>query len=38
LFAAAIVGLEDARVSDALNAFRAKQTQDVLDHSDPRKP
>lgn len=38
LFAAAIVGLEDAGVRDALNAFRAKQTQDVLDHSDPRQP
>ena len=38
LFAAGIVGLEDAGVRDALNAFRAKQTQDVLDHSDPRQP
>jgi len=38
LFAAAIVGLEDANVRNALNAFRAKQTQDVLDHSDPRQP
>ena len=38
LFAAAIVGLEDAAVREALNTFRAKQTQDVLDHSDPRQP
>ncbi len=38
LFAAAIVGLENAAVRDALSAFRAKQTQDVLDHSDPRLP
>lgn len=38
LFAAAIVGLEDSSVRQALNAFRAKQTQDVLDHTDPRLP
>ncbi len=38
LFAAAIVGLEDSQVREALNAFRAKQTQDVLDHIDPRLP
>ncbi len=38
LFAAAIVGLENNAVRDALAAFRAKQTQDVLDHSDPRVP
>jgi 5-(carboxyamino)imidazole ribonucleotide mutase len=38
LFAAAIVGLENANVREALNAFRAKQTQDVLDHADPRLP
>lgn len=38
LFAAAIVGLEDIAVREALDAFRAKQTQDVLDHSDPRLP
>jgi 5-(carboxyamino)imidazole ribonucleotide mutase len=38
LFAAAIVGLENNAVRDALAAFRAKQTQDVLDHSDPRLP
>ncbi len=38
LFAAAIVALEDAEVRKALHAFRAKQTQDVLDHLDPREP
>jgi 5-(carboxyamino)imidazole ribonucleotide mutase len=38
LFAAAIIGLEDTAVSAALNAFRAKQTQGVLDHTDPRLP
>ena len=38
LFAAAIVGLEDSHVREALNAFRARQTQDVLDHTDPRLP
>jgi 5-(carboxyamino)imidazole ribonucleotide mutase len=38
LFAAAIIGLENATVRETLNAFRAKQTQDVLDHSDPRLP
>jgi 5-(carboxyamino)imidazole ribonucleotide mutase len=38
LFAAAIVALEDALVREALEAFRAKQTQDVLDHLDPRQP
>ena len=38
LFAAAIVGLESSAVREALNAFRAKQTQDVLDHTDPRLP
>lgn len=38
LFAAAIVALEDTEVREALHAFRAKQTQDVLDHLDPREP
>ena len=38
LFAASIVSLENASVREALNVFRAKQTQDVLDHADPRKP
>jgi 5-(carboxyamino)imidazole ribonucleotide mutase len=38
LFAASIVALENTSVSSALNAFRAKQTQDVLDHTDPRIP
>ena len=38
LFAAAIVALENPNVREALSAFRAKQTQDVLDHSDPRLP
>ena len=38
LFAAAIIGLENSAVRETLSAFRAKQTQDVLDHSDPRLP
>jgi 5-(carboxyamino)imidazole ribonucleotide mutase len=38
LFAAAIVALENHAVREALSAFRAKQTQDVLDHTDPRLP
>lgn len=38
LFAAAIIGLQDSTVLNTLKAFRAKQTQDVLDHTDPRLP
>ena len=38
LFAAAIVARDDARVAAALDAFRARQTQAVLDHQDPRTP
>ena len=36
LFAAAILALTDIEVAHALDAFRAKQTQDVLDQLDPR--
>lgn len=37
LLAAAIVGLEDATVAAALDAFRAEQTQQVIDNDDPRQ-
>ncbi|MBS9402670.1 5-(carboxyamino)imidazole ribonucleotide mutase [Halomonas sp. TRM85114] len=36
LLAAQILGLQDATVRDAVEAFRAEQTQTVLDHPDPR--
>ena len=36
LFAAAILALTDIEVAHALDAFRARQTQDVLDQLDPR--
>ncbi|MET1023210.1 MAG: 5-(carboxyamino)imidazole ribonucleotide mutase [Pseudoxanthomonas sp.] len=36
LFAAAMLGPEDAAIASALDAFRAKQTQDVMDKDDPR--
>ncbi|MBC7656013.1 MAG: 5-(carboxyamino)imidazole ribonucleotide mutase [Frankiaceae bacterium] len=36
LFAAAILALTDIEIAHALDAFRAKQTQDVLDQLDPR--
>jgi 5-(carboxyamino)imidazole ribonucleotide mutase len=36
LFAAAIVALQDPQVAKALTAFRAAQTQAVLDQPDPR--
>jgi 5-(carboxyamino)imidazole ribonucleotide mutase len=36
LLAAAIVALHDTRVARALDEFRATQTADVLQHSDPR--
>ena len=38
LLAAAILGLNDAETAEALNGFRAKQTDGVLSQSDPRKP
>jgi len=38
LFAAALLAPGHAGVRDALEAFRAKQTRDVLDHPDPRQP
>jgi 5-(carboxyamino)imidazole ribonucleotide mutase len=37
LFAAAMLGLEDAAIAAALDAFRARQTQDVMDKDDPRQ-
>ena len=36
LLAAQIVGLQDAKVRSAVEAFRAEQTQKVLDNPDPR--
>jgi 5-(carboxyamino)imidazole ribonucleotide mutase len=38
LFAAALLASEHEAVRIALEDFRARQTQDVLDHPDPRKP
>ena len=38
LFAAALLAPEHSAVRDALDAFRAKQTRDVLDKPDPRQP
>jgi len=38
LFAAALLASEHADIRAALVAFRAKQTQDVLDKPDPRLP
>ncbi|KFN47994.1 5-(carboxyamino)imidazole ribonucleotide mutase [Arenimonas metalli] len=38
LFAAAMLAPDHADVRAALDAFRAKQTSDVLDHPDPRQP
>ncbi|HET7269076.1 MAG TPA: 5-(carboxyamino)imidazole ribonucleotide mutase [Oleiagrimonas sp.] len=38
LFAASILGIGDPAVASALEAFRAEQTQNVLDHDDPREP
>jgi len=37
LFAAAMLGPEDAAIAAALDAFRARQTQDVMDKDDPRQ-
>ncbi|KGI78658.1 5-(carboxyamino)imidazole ribonucleotide mutase [Oleiagrimonas soli] len=36
LLAAAVLALTDPAVAEALDAFRATQTQDVLDRPDPR--
>ncbi len=36
IFAAALIAHDDDAVRTALDAFRNKQTQDVLDHADPR--
>ncbi len=36
LFAAAILALTDIEIAHAVDAFRARQTQDVLDQLDPR--
>lgn len=36
LFAAAMLADGDARVAGALEAFRARQTADVVEHDDPR--
>ncbi|MCK7594330.1 5-(carboxyamino)imidazole ribonucleotide mutase [Pseudomarimonas salicorniae] len=38
LFAAALLAAEDAEAARALDAFRSKQTADVLAASDPRVP
>ena len=37
LMACQILALQDSEVAQRLDAFRAKQTQDVLDHPDPRE-
>jgi len=36
LFAAAMLGREVPAIGEALDAFRTQQTQDVMDHDDPR--
>ena len=36
LFAAAMLAREFPAIGAALDAFRAQQTQDVMDHDDPR--
>jgi 5-(carboxyamino)imidazole ribonucleotide mutase len=38
LFAAALLAPEHESVRAALEEFRSRQTRDVLDHPDPRKP
>jgi 5-(carboxyamino)imidazole ribonucleotide mutase len=38
LFAAALLAADDPVLRSALAAFRARQTQDVLDKPDPRQP
>ena len=37
LFAAAMLAAEHPKIGAALDAFRAKQTQDVCDNDDPRR-
>jgi 5-(carboxyamino)imidazole ribonucleotide mutase len=37
LLAAAVLALGDAALAEALDAYRARQTQSVLDHPDPRQ-
>src|SRR5688572_394996 len=37
LLAAAILGTKHPAIRDALKTYRQKQTEDVLDHPDPRK-
>lgn len=37
LMACQILALQDADLAERLNAFRAQQTQDVLDNPDPRQ-
>jgi 5-(carboxyamino)imidazole ribonucleotide mutase len=37
LLAASMLALHDAELAAALDAFRARQTQTVLDHPDPRQ-
>jgi 5-(carboxyamino)imidazole ribonucleotide mutase len=36
LFAAAMLAVDHPRIGAALDAFRSRQTQDVVDHDDPR--
>ena len=36
LFAAAVLASDHPRIADALAAFRARQTEDVVAHDDPR--
>jgi 5-(carboxyamino)imidazole ribonucleotide mutase len=37
LLAASVLALHDAQLAAALDAFRARQTQTVLDNPDPRQ-
>jgi 5-(carboxyamino)imidazole ribonucleotide mutase len=37
LFAAAMLALDDAAIATALDAFRARQTREVMDQDDPRR-
>ena len=37
LMACQVLALQDAQIAEKLAAFRAQQTQDVLDHPDPRE-
>ena len=38
LFAAALLAPEHAEIATALEAFRARQTDDVMSNDDPRQP